>query len=166
LIFFRNIKLKKYVKVTNNVRVSVIPIYLGQGFIRDRRVSGESFSRNDFIKSRHYWQYHITIENLSNEPLELIERLWYIYEDNENEEGDSNEGSLKRVAGRGVVGKHPILFNETQPFKVEFHLSSLFYLLLVHIDIGHLNWQGTHVGQVYLRKSSRWTARGSFRAQI
>ncbi|CBY23795.1 unnamed protein product [Oikopleura dioica] len=113
----RNIKLKKYVKVTNNVRVSVIPIYLGQGFIRDRRISGESFSRNDFIKSRHYWQYHITLENLSNEPLELIERLWYIYEDNESEEGESSEGSLKRVAGRGVVGKHPILFNATQPFK-------------------------------------------------
>merc|ERR1712032_1391488 len=91
---------KKYVKVSNNVRVSVIPIYLGQGFIRDRRISGESFSRNDFIKSRYYWQYHITIENLSNEPLELIERLWYIYEDNENEEGESSEGSLKRVAGR------------------------------------------------------------------
>ena len=108
----------------------MIPIYLGQGFIRDRRISGESFSRNDFIKSRHYWQYHITIENLSNEPLELIERLWYIYEDNENEEGDSNEGSLKRVAGRGVVGKHPILFNQTQPFKVEFLQLKLLYLIL------------------------------------
>ena len=112
--------MKKYVKVTNNVRVSIVPIYLGQGFIRDRRISGESFSRDDFIKSRHYWQYHITLENLSNEPLELIERLWYIYEDNESEEGERSEGSLKRVAGRGVVGKHPILFNATQPFKVEF----------------------------------------------
>jgi len=105
--------LKKFVKTTKNIRISVIPFYLGDGFTQDRRVSGgERYDSEDFLRSTNWWQYTVTMENLSDEPFELIERQLRILD----RASDSDRRSIKSVRGRGVVGKHPIIARNT-PFR-------------------------------------------------
>ena len=49
----------------------------------------------------HYvFTYRITIENLSDQTIQLIDRHWYIHDANRN---------VKEVEGKGVVGQQPIL---------------------------------------------------------
>ncbi len=49
----------------------------------------------------HYvFTYRITIENLSDQTIQLLNRHWYIH--------DANR-SLKEVEGEGVVGQQPVL---------------------------------------------------------
>jgi len=106
----RSRKLKKYVKTTENIRITVIPFFLGSGRTADRRVSGgERYDPGDFLHSTNWWQYTVTMENLNSEPFELIERQFKILD-------RQRGGSIKSVRGRGVVGKHPIITND-MPFK-------------------------------------------------
>jgi uncharacterized protein affecting Mg2+/Co2+ transport len=57
------------------------------------------------------------MENLDDEPFELIERQLRILD-------RVKEGSIKTVRGRGVVGKHPIITADI-PFKVYYNSSFL-----------------------------------------
>ncbi|WP_276132925.1 Co2+/Mg2+ efflux protein ApaG [Polluticoccus soli] len=52
------------------------------------------------VGSEFLFAYRITIENLSDVPVKLLRRHWYIY--------DSN-GSFREVEGEGVVGQQPII---------------------------------------------------------
>lgn len=48
----------------------------------------------------YFWAYHITIENGSNDTVQLIERHWKIIDE---------AGQLAEVVGEGVIGRQPIL---------------------------------------------------------
>ncbi len=50
--------------------------------------------------SEYLFAYRITIENLSNQPIQLLSRHWDILESN---------GTHKNVDGDGVVGEQPII---------------------------------------------------------
>lgn len=52
------------------------------------------------VGSEFLFAYRITIENLSDVPVKLLRRHWFI--------NDSN-GSLREVEGEGVVGQQPII---------------------------------------------------------
>ena len=51
-------------------------------------------------KTLFVWLYHITIENQSDNDVQLIKRFWKIIDEN---------GKLEEVDGEGVVGKQPII---------------------------------------------------------
>lgn len=75
-----------YSKTTSDINVSVRPIYLeGQSDPEDH----------------HYvWAYHVRIENLSRETVQLLTRRWRITD---------ALGQVQEVAGDGVVGEQPVL---------------------------------------------------------
>ncbi|MCB0310741.1 MAG: ApaG domain, partial [Bdellovibrionales bacterium] len=75
-----------YSEITNDVRVSVSCEPL---------LANSDPARNVFAFS-----YTITIENLSPETVQLLERHWIIR---------SNEQQLAEVVGPGVVGEQPVL---------------------------------------------------------
>ncbi len=50
--------------------------------------------------SSYFFTYRITIENYSENPVQLLRRHWHIF--------DSN-GAKSEVEGEGVVGKQPVL---------------------------------------------------------
>ncbi|MCD6065050.1 MAG: apaG [Flavipsychrobacter sp.] len=52
------------------------------------------------VGSEFLFAYRITIENLSDVPVKLLRRHWFI--------SDSN-GSFREVEGEGVVGQQPII---------------------------------------------------------
>ncbi|XP_022101149.1 polymerase delta-interacting protein 2-like isoform X1 [Acanthaster planci] len=87
-------------ETTENVRVTVIPFYMGA------RVSQDS--------SVYWWRYCIRLENLGEETVQLRERHWRIF---------SLSGTLETVRGRGVVGQEPILSKEQPAFQYSSHVS-------------------------------------------
>ncbi|XP_071944012.1 polymerase delta-interacting protein 2-like isoform X2 [Antedon mediterranea] len=87
-------------ETTENVRVTVIPFYMGT------RVSEDS--------SVYWWRYCIRLENLGKETVQLRERHWRIF---------SLSGTLETVRGRGVVGQEPILSKEQPAFQYSSHVS-------------------------------------------
>ena len=75
-----------FTKTTNSINITVKPYYLDEQSEPD---------------SQHYvWAYQVTINNLSQETVQLKNRYWKII--------DSN-GSKQEVKGEGVVGEQPIL---------------------------------------------------------
>ena len=75
-----------YSKTTKKINITVKPYYL------------EDQSEPE---DQHFvWAYQVTIDNQSNEKVQLINRYWKIV--------DSN-GSEQEVRGEGVVGEQPIL---------------------------------------------------------
>lgn len=72
--------------ITNGIRVSVETQYQ------------PTYSRP--LEMKYIFSYHITIENLSSETVQLLRREWEIF--------DSN-GIIRKVEGEGVIGKQPIL---------------------------------------------------------
>ena len=75
-----------YSKTTKKINITVKPYYL------------EDQSEPE---DQHFvWAYQVTIDNQSNEKVQLINRYWKIV--------DSN-GSEQEVKGEGVVGEQPIL---------------------------------------------------------
>lgn len=52
------------------------------------------------LEMKYVFSYHIRIENMSNDTVQLLRRHWYIF--------DSN-GVIREVEGEGVIGKQPIL---------------------------------------------------------
>lgn len=52
------------------------------------------------LELKYIFAYHITIENLSQDTVQLLRRHWIIF--------DSN-GLIREVEGEGVIGKQPIL---------------------------------------------------------
>ncbi|CAF0810333.1 unnamed protein product [Rotaria sordida] len=87
--------------VTHQIRVTVIPFYMG--------------SRSAQGVSVHWWRYSIRIENLNpDEPVTLRERHWRIF---------SLSGTLETVRGKGVVGHEPRLSKEYPAFQYSSHIS-------------------------------------------
>ncbi|MBM3602830.1 MAG: Co2+/Mg2+ efflux protein ApaG [Alphaproteobacteria bacterium] len=73
-------------KITHSVRISVEPHYLA-----DQSAPAE----------RHFlWAYRVLIENLGNEPVQLLSRYWRITD---------AFGQVQEVRGAGVVGEQPEL---------------------------------------------------------
>ena len=75
-----------YRQVTNEIAVSVEPIYLDGQSVPD--------------ESRYVWAYRIVIENNSGNTVQLQSRYWRIVDGN---------GRVEEVRGPGVVGEQPIL---------------------------------------------------------
>ena len=75
-----------YRQVTNDIAVSVEPIYLDGQSVPD--------------ESRYVWAYRIVIENNSGSTVQLQSRYWRIVDGN---------GRVEEVRGPGVVGEQPIL---------------------------------------------------------
>ena len=53
-----------YSAVTRNITVSVVPFYLEE--------------RSDPDENRYVWGYRITIDNQSDDPVQLLSRYWHI----------------------------------------------------------------------------------------
>ena len=75
-----------YSKTTRDIRVSV-----RSSFLADQ-------SRPD--EGRFMWAYHIRIENLGREAVQLLRRTWHITD---------AHGRTQTVKGAGVIGQQPVL---------------------------------------------------------
>ncbi|MDX2027744.1 MAG: Co2+/Mg2+ efflux protein ApaG [Alphaproteobacteria bacterium] len=75
-----------YSSVTRHIRVTVRPVYLD-----------DQSAPND---SHFVWAYHVTIENLGKETVQLRSRHWKITD---------ARGELHEVRGPGVIGEQPVL---------------------------------------------------------
>ncbi len=73
-------------QVTNGIKISVISNFEGTSY------------RN--YKLYYAFSYQVTIENQSNETVQLLERHWKIYD---------SLNTTEIVEGSGVIGKKPIL---------------------------------------------------------
>jgi ApaG protein len=71
---------------TRGIEVSVEPFYLED--------------RSDPAESRYVWGYRVTIDNQSDEFVQLLSRYWNITDGN---------GRVEEVRGAGVVGEQPEL---------------------------------------------------------
>ncbi|EDW81055.1 uncharacterized protein Dwil_GK11224 [Drosophila willistoni] len=87
-------------ETTENVRVTVIPFYMG--------------CRETPASSVYWWRYCIRLENLGDLSVQLRERHWRIF---------SLSGTLETVRGRGVVGQEPILSPRLPAFQYSSHVS-------------------------------------------
>jgi ApaG protein len=76
----------KYSATTRQIRVTVRPSYLD-----DQSAPND----NHFV-----WAYHVTIENLGQETVQLRSRHWRITD---------ARGELHEVRGPGVIGEQPVL---------------------------------------------------------
>lgn len=76
----------EYQQETNGLLINVFPTYVAE----------RSAPENDY----YFFAYKITISNLTNRPLKLINRHWII------RDGDKRE---RFVNGEGVVGQRPLI---------------------------------------------------------
>jgi len=75
-----------YSETTHSIRITVKPVYL-----EDQSSPGEN----------HYvWAYHVRIENLGKDTVQLRNRYWKITD---------SFGRVQEVRGAGVVGEQPVL---------------------------------------------------------
>ena len=89
-----------YKETTENVRVTVIPFYLGH-----TTIEGTSF---------HWWRYCIRLENFSDICVQLRERHWKIF---------SQTNMLQTIKGRGVVGVEPLLTKNEPAYQYSSHVN-------------------------------------------
>ena len=75
-----------YEETTHGLKVIVVPEYL------------EEHSRP--AEGHYVWAYHITIQNCSDKPAQLMNRYWKIID---------ARGRIQEVRGAGVVGEQPVL---------------------------------------------------------
>lgn len=75
-----------YVAVTENIKVTVRPVYLD--------------SQSDMINRRFVFGYFIQIKNDGEEEVQLLRRHWYIRD---------AHGRLQEVEGAGVIGRQPVI---------------------------------------------------------
>lgn len=75
-----------YTATTRQIRISVNPVYL----------DAQSAPQD----SHFVWAYHVTIENLGRETVQLRSRHWRITD---------ARGELHEVRGPGVIGEQPVL---------------------------------------------------------
>lgn len=71
---------------THGIKISVQPFYL----------PNESFP----AQQKYVHAYHIVIENMGDETVQLLRRHWYIVESN---------GMQREVQGDGVIGQQPVI---------------------------------------------------------
>lgn len=105
-------------ETTENVRITVIPFYMG---CRETPASSVYWVSNlqnsriyDFTLFSLQWRYCIRLENLGELSVQLRERHWRIF---------SLSGTLETVRGRGVVGQEPILSPRLPAFQYSSHVS-------------------------------------------
>lgn len=75
-----------YSAITNGIEVEVEPFYLED--------------RSDPSAGRYVWGYRVTIDNQSDQFVQLLSRYWHITDGN---------GRVEEVRGEGVVGEQPEL---------------------------------------------------------
>ena len=75
-----------YRAVTRKIEVVVEPFYLAD--------------RSDPAENRYFWAYRVTIDNRSDEHVQLLSRYWHITD---------GLGRIDEVRGPGVVGEQPDL---------------------------------------------------------
>lgn len=75
-----------YESVTNNIRIAVKPTYLEK--------------ESSPAENLYVWAYHVRIENVGTETVQLRSRCWRITD---------SDGFTKEVSGEGVVGEQPLL---------------------------------------------------------
>ena len=75
-----------YNALTHDIKVSVRPVYLD--------------AQSDPDAHRFVWAYHVRIENLSGQEVQLVSRHWRITD---------ALGRIQEVDGEGVVGEQPVL---------------------------------------------------------
>lgn len=89
-----------YKETTENVRVTVIPFYLGHTTIEDT--------------SFHWWRYCVRLENFGDYSVQLRERHWKIF---------SQTNMLQTIKGRGVVGVEPLLSKSEPAYQYSSHVN-------------------------------------------
>jgi len=75
-----------YSSITENIRVTVRPVYLD--------------GRSDVMNLRFVFGYFIRIENDGPADVQLLRRHWYIHDAN---------GRIQEVEGDGVIGAQPVI---------------------------------------------------------
>jgi ApaG protein len=75
-----------FYRMTHAIRISVYPTYLAD--------------QSQPLENRYTFAYHIRIENVSRETVQLLSRHWMI---------NDSIGEQYEVAGAGVVGEQPVL---------------------------------------------------------
>ena len=83
-MIYQHIPIIMYTAITHNIKISVKSFYHGQ--------------QSNPLVNRYIHAYHVQIENLSPETVQLINRHWIIV--------DSN-GVTREVEGEGVIGRQP-----------------------------------------------------------
>lgn len=75
-----------YQKTTQNVSVTVEPIFLKEGSKPEEKI---------FL-----WAYHVKVENQRNETIQLCHRYWHITD---------SLGGVQEIKGVGVIGEQPLI---------------------------------------------------------
>lgn len=75
-----------YSETTRSIRVTVKPIYLED--------------QSSPADSHFVWAYHVQIENMGSDKVQLMTRYWHITD---------SLGRVQVVRGAGVVGEQPVL---------------------------------------------------------
>ncbi len=75
-----------YRKTTRGIEIEVEPFYMAD--------------RSDPDSARYFWGYRVTIDNQSEEFVQLLSRYWHITD---------GRGKVEEVRGAGVVGDQPEL---------------------------------------------------------
>lgn len=75
-----------YTRTTNKIKVTVNPVYLDD--------------QSDPEEHHYVWAYTITLENMGDTTVQLVNRYWHITDAN---------GSVQEVRGSGVIGEQPVL---------------------------------------------------------
>lgn len=89
-----------YRETTENVRVTVIPFYLGHTLVEDT--------------SFYWWRYCVRLENFSGINTRLHERHWKIF---------SQTNMVQTIKGRGVVGVEPLLSRAEPAYQYSSHIN-------------------------------------------
>lgn len=83
---------------TNNVQVTVIPVF--EGFKRMRGANA--------LDKPYSWYYKVSIQNLSDQPVQLLSRRWTVV---------NHSGEREYLSGRGILQQFPLLAPEDTCFQ-------------------------------------------------
>lgn len=75
-----------YSQTTNFVKITVLPVYLD--------------AQSEPEDNHYLWAYHVRIDNLGKETIQLKKRYWLITD---------AYGRRQEINGKGVVGENPII---------------------------------------------------------
>lgn len=75
-----------FTKISNDVRIVVKPVFME--------------NESDVITGKYVFVYFIKIENMGEEPVQLMRRHWVIQD---------SGGETHQVEGEGIVGRQPII---------------------------------------------------------
>ena len=75
-----------YEAITDDIKVTVRPMFLEE--------------QSEPAENHYVWAYHVTIENLGERTVQLVNRYWRITDE---------LGHVQEVSGAGVIGEQPTL---------------------------------------------------------